>query len=63
LISWFTGIAIFFSIFALGSGVLIWRRADLRFISQLKFSLVALACVFLSWYSIHWNLLGPIHRF
>jgi CubicO group peptidase (beta-lactamase class C family) len=63
LISWFTGIAVFFSIFALGSGVLIWRRADLRFISQLKFTLVALACVFLSWYSIHWNLLGPIHRF
>ncbi|HMD40904.1 MAG TPA: serine hydrolase domain-containing protein [Candidatus Acidoferrum sp.] len=63
LISWFSGIAIFFSIFALISGLLIWRRADLRFISQLKFSLVALACVFLSWYSIHWNLLGPVHRF
>jgi hypothetical protein len=25
--------------------------------------LVAAACVFLTWYSIHWNLIGPIHRF
>jgi hypothetical protein len=24
---------------------------------------VAAACVFLTWYSIHWNLIGPIHRF
>jgi CubicO group peptidase (beta-lactamase class C family) len=63
LITWFTGLAIFFSIFALVSGIGIWRRADLRFISQLKFSLVAIACVLLTWYSIHWNLLDPIHRF
>lgn len=63
LISWFTGLAIFFSTFALVSGVLIWRRADLRFISRLKFSLVAAACVLPTWFSIHWNLIGPIHRF
>jgi CubicO group peptidase (beta-lactamase class C family) len=62
-INWFSGIAIVFSLFAAISGLLIWRRADLRLISQLKFSLVAAACAFLSWYSIHWNLMGPVHRF
>jgi hypothetical protein len=41
----------------------IWIRADVRIISRVKFSLVAAACVFLTWYSIHWNLIGPIHRF
>ena len=58
-----TGVAIFFSIFALISGIRIWGRGDLRRISQLKFSLVALACIFLTWFSIHWNLIGPAHRF
>jgi CubicO group peptidase (beta-lactamase class C family) len=63
LITWFSGLAIFFSIFALVAGVRVWRRAELRTISRVKFSLVAAACVFLTWCSIHWNLLGPIHRF
>jgi len=63
LITWFSGIAVFFSIFALVAGVRIWQRADVRSISRVKFSLVAVACVFLTWCSIHWNLLGPIHRF
>jgi CubicO group peptidase (beta-lactamase class C family) len=63
LITWFSGLAIFFSIFALVAGVRIWQRPDVRSISRVKFSLVAAACLFLSWYSIHWNLLGPIHRF
>lgn len=63
LITWFSVAAAFFSIFALIAGIRIWRRADTRFVSRLKFSLVALACVFLTWYSIHWNLIGPIHRF
>jgi CubicO group peptidase (beta-lactamase class C family) len=63
LITWFSVLAVFFSIFALVAGIRIWQRADTRVISRLKFSLVALACVFLTWYSIHWNLIGPIHRF
>jgi CubicO group peptidase (beta-lactamase class C family) len=63
LITWFSGLAIFFSIFAVVAGVRIWQRADVRSISRVKFSLVAAACIFLTWYSIHWNLLGPIHRF
>ncbi len=63
LINWFAVLAVFFSIFALVAGIRIWRRADVRTISRLKFSLVAAACVFLTWYSIHWNLIGPVHRF
>jgi CubicO group peptidase (beta-lactamase class C family) len=63
LITWFSVLAAFFSIFALFAGIRIWMRSDVRLISRIKFSLVALACLFLTWYSIHWNLLGPIHRF
>ena len=63
LINWFAVLAVFFSIFALIAGIRIWRRADVRTISRIKFSLVAAACVFLTWYSIHWNLIGPVHRF
>ncbi len=63
LINWFSVVAVFFSIFALIAGIRIWSRADVRTITRIKFSLVALACVFLTWYSIHWNLIGPIHRF
>jgi uncharacterized membrane protein YozB (DUF420 family) len=63
LITWFSLLAALFSIFALIAGLRIWTRADVRTISRVKFSLVAAACVFLTWYSIHWNLIGPIHRF
>ena len=63
LINWFSVLAVFFSIFALVAGIRIWSRADVRTISRIKFSLVAAACIFLTWYSIHWNLIGPIHRF
>jgi CubicO group peptidase (beta-lactamase class C family) len=63
LITWFSGFAIFFSIFALLAGIRIGTRAGVRAITRVKFSLVAAACVFLTWYSIHWNLIGPIHRF
>jgi CubicO group peptidase (beta-lactamase class C family) len=58
-----TGLAIFFSVFAIVSGLLVWRRSELRFISKLKFSLVAFACLFLTWFSVHWHLIGPAHRF
>jgi CubicO group peptidase (beta-lactamase class C family) len=63
LITWLSALAVFFSIFALVAGLRIWTRGDVRTISRIKFSLVAAACVFLTWYSIHWNLIGPIHRF
>jgi CubicO group peptidase (beta-lactamase class C family) len=58
-----TGLAIFFSLFAIVSGLLVWRRSEIRVISKLKFSLVAFACLFLTWFSVHWHLIGPAHRF
>lgn len=58
-----TGVAIFFSIFAVIAGLRIWRREGLRWISKVKFSMVALACLFLMWFSVHWNAIGPAHRF
>jgi len=63
LVNWFSLLAVFFSIFALVAGIRIWQRPDVRTVSCVKFFLVAAACVFLSWYSIHWNLIGPIRRF
>ncbi len=63
LITWFSLLAALFSIFALIAGIRVWTRADVRFISRFKFGLVALACVFLTWYAFHWNLIGPIQRF
>jgi CubicO group peptidase (beta-lactamase class C family) len=58
-----TGAAIFFSIFAILAGWRIWRRSELRTISKVKFSVVAAACLFLTWFSVHWHLIGPAHRF
>src|SRR5216684_3897268 len=58
-----TGIAILLSIFAVYAGLRIWRLSNIRFISKLKVSLVAAACVFLTWFSVHWHLIGPAHRF
>ena len=58
-----TGAAIFLSIFAILGGLRIWQRSEIRFISKLKFSLVAIACLFLTWFSLHWHLIGPAHRF
>jgi hypothetical protein len=63
MLNWGAGIALFLSIFAVVSGLRIWSRADLRPISHIKFSLVAAACLFLTWFSIHWNIIGPAHRF
>jgi hypothetical protein len=63
IINLVTGAAIFLSLFAVFAGLRVWRRSDIRFISKLKFSLVALACIFLTWFSVHWHLIGPAHRF
>jgi CubicO group peptidase (beta-lactamase class C family) len=58
-----TSVAILLSCFAVFAGLRIWRLSDTRFISKFKFSLVAAACVFLTWFSVHWHLIGPAHRF
>lgn len=58
-----TGVAILLSLFAAFAGLRVWRLSDIRYISKVKFSLVAAACVFLTWFSVHWHLIGPAHRF
>jgi len=62
ILNLFTAIAIFLSLWALLSGIFIWRR-DLRWITKVKFSLIALACVFLFFFSLHYHVLGPAHRY
>jgi CubicO group peptidase (beta-lactamase class C family) len=58
-----TGAAIFLSMFAIVAGLRIWWRSEIRVISKVKFSLVAAACLFLTWFSFHWHVIGPAHRF
>ena len=62
LINFVTALALVFSLFAIISGIRVWRRPELRRITRLKFSLVALACLILSWVVIHWNIIGPVKR-
>ncbi|HEY2466843.1 MAG TPA: serine hydrolase domain-containing protein [Terracidiphilus sp.] len=59
--NFFAMVAIVVSTLAVIAGIKSWGR-DLRFITRLKFSLVALACAFVSWFAIHWHLLGPTTR-
>ncbi len=55
-------IAVILSIVTAVSAIRVWRRPSTRRISQIKFTLVGLACLFLSWFVVHWNVIGPIHR-
>jgi CubicO group peptidase (beta-lactamase class C family) len=41
----------------------IWRRPGVNRISQVKFTLVAFACLYFSWFAIHWHAITPVHRF
>jgi CubicO group peptidase (beta-lactamase class C family) len=56
-----TMLAIVVSTLAVIAGFDAWGR-DIRVITKLKFSFVALACAFLSWFAIHWHIIGPTHR-
>ena len=60
LMNFVTVLALGLSLFVLFSAVRIWGRAKLRHISRVKFAVVAIACVYLSWFSLHWHLLGPV---
>ena len=62
LINIVTVLALLLSLFPIFSGILVWRRTDVRRITQVKFTIVGLACLLLSWLAIHWNLLGPVKR-
>ena len=61
LINGVTALALLLSVFAIISGVRIWRT-ELRSITKVKYSLVALACAVLCWFAIHWNVIGPVAR-
>ncbi len=63
LLNWLAFFALLLTVFAIIPGVRVWRIPETRWISRVKFTLVALSCLFLAWFSVHWNLLGPAHRF
>jgi CubicO group peptidase (beta-lactamase class C family) len=54
-------LAIVISTLAVIAGIDAWGR-NIRVITKLKFTFVALACAFLSWFAIHWHIIGPTHR-
>jgi len=62
LVNIVTALALFLSVFVIVSGIRAWKRSGLRTITRIKFSLVALACLVLSWFAIHWNIIGPVTR-
>ena len=55
-----TALAVGLSVWAVFSAIRICGRTDLRHTTRVKYSLVAVAGVILSWFSIHWHLLGPV---
>lgn len=54
-------VSVVVSTLAVIAGIKSWGR-DLRLITRLKFSFVALACAFMSWFAIHWHIIGPTSR-
>jgi len=62
LINWVTALTILLSFFAALKAIFIAFQSSVRGITRVKFALVALSCIFLSWAAIHWNLIGPAHR-
>jgi hypothetical protein len=62
LINGVTALTLVLSVFAIISGIRVWWRTDLRSITKVKYSLVALACAVLCWFAIHWNVIGPVTR-
>jgi CubicO group peptidase (beta-lactamase class C family) len=56
-------VAVVLSVFAVMAAWRIWSRPATSRISQIKFTLVGLACAYFSWFAIHWHLITPTHRF
>lgn len=61
-VNWVTGVCILLSLFAILAAVRAGRRSELRWITKLKFSLVAAACALFSIYAVYYHLIGPAHR-
>jgi hypothetical protein len=47
-------------LFVIFSAMRTWGRVKLRQITRVKYSVVAIACAYLSWFSLHWHLVGPV---
>jgi hypothetical protein len=45
------------------SSIQTWKRAELRWITKVKFSAVALSCLLLSWLTLHYHVIGPVTRY
>jgi len=60
LMNFVTVFALGLSLFAIFSAMRTWGRVKLRQITRVKYAVVAIACVYLSWFSLHWHLLGPV---
>jgi hypothetical protein len=60
LMNFVTALALGLSLFGVFSAVRTWSRARLRHITRVKYAGVAIAFLFLSWFSLHWHLLGPV---
>jgi CubicO group peptidase (beta-lactamase class C family) len=60
LMNFVTTLALGLSLFAVFSAIRAWGHAKLRRITRVKFAVVAIACLVLSWFSLHWHLLGPV---
>jgi CubicO group peptidase (beta-lactamase class C family) len=61
-VNWVTGLCLLLSFFAVLRATFIWRREDLRRITKVKFTLVGLACAFVSWCAVFYHLIGPARR-
>ncbi len=55
-------VALVLTIWAVVSAVRVWLR-QVRLITKIKFSLVALSCCILGFVAIHWNVIGSAHRY
>jgi CubicO group peptidase (beta-lactamase class C family) len=60
LMNFVTVFALGLSLFVIFSSMRTWGRVKLRQITRVKYAVVAIACVYLSWFSLHWHLLGPV---
>jgi CubicO group peptidase (beta-lactamase class C family) len=52
-------LAIAMSLVPVVSGLRVWGRHELRWITKVKFTVVAVSCVVLSWVVVHFHLAGP----
>jgi hypothetical protein len=54
------GLALLLSLFPVISATRVWRLPQIRWITKVKFTLVALSCVMLAWVSVYFHLIGTL---